>query len=132
MDLVTRKWLATIVSVEETSTQVQAVFTDALEAEGLVDEALERGSGGLIDPTVDDERRPILLAVSDNGGADDVGVHAGVHGDVRDRVALRTPRHADRSGLDLDAVRASQGGLERARVEASLTIASTSAGAWRL
>ena len=35
MDLVTRKWLATIVSVEETSTQVQVVFTDALEAEGL-------------------------------------------------------------------------------------------------
>jgi putative transposase len=35
MDLVTRKWLATIVSTEETSTQVQVVFTDALEAEGL-------------------------------------------------------------------------------------------------
>jgi putative transposase len=46
---------------------VQVVFTDALEAEALLDEALERGSGGLIDPTVDDERRPILLAVSDNG-----------------------------------------------------------------
>jgi putative transposase len=67
MDLVTRKWLATIVSAEETSTQVQVVFTDALEAEGLLDKALERGLGGLIDPTVDDERRPILLAVSDNG-----------------------------------------------------------------
>ncbi|MGH3966279.1 MAG: transposase, partial [Pseudonocardiaceae bacterium] len=67
MDLVTRKWLATIVSAEETSTQVQVVFTDALESEGLLDEALERGADGLIDPTVDDERRPILLAVSDNG-----------------------------------------------------------------
>jgi putative transposase len=67
MDLVTRKWLATIVSAEETSTQIQAVFTDALQAEALLDEALERGADGLIDPTVDDERRPILLAVSDNG-----------------------------------------------------------------
>jgi hypothetical protein len=93
MDLVTRKWLATIVSTEETSTQVQVVFTDALEAEGLLDEALERGADGLIDPTTDDERRPILLAVSDNGGADDLRVDAGVHGHVRDRPALRTPAH---------------------------------------
>ena len=33
-DLVSRKWLAEIVSVEETATQLQVVFTDALEAEG--------------------------------------------------------------------------------------------------
>ena len=43
------------------------MFTDALEAEGLLDDALERGAHGLIDPTVDDDRRPILLAISDNG-----------------------------------------------------------------
>ena len=66
MDLVTRKWLATIVSAEETSTQVQVVFTDALEAEGLLDDALARGEQWL-DLSEDDERRPILLAVSDNG-----------------------------------------------------------------
>ena len=36
-DMVSRKWLATIVSAEETSTQVQLVFTDALEAEGLLE-----------------------------------------------------------------------------------------------
>src|SRR3954453_21299073 len=35
-DLVSRKWLAHIVSAEETSTQVQLVFTDALEREGLL------------------------------------------------------------------------------------------------
>ena len=35
-DLVSRKWLAEIVSVKETSTQVQVVFTDALQAEGLL------------------------------------------------------------------------------------------------
>jgi putative transposase len=65
-DVVSRKWLAEIVSVEETSTQVQVLFTQALEAEGL----LERISGrqdGLVDPTVDDPARPVLLALSDNG-----------------------------------------------------------------
>jgi transposase InsO family protein len=66
MDLVTRKWLATIVSAEETSTQVQAVFTDALEAERLL-EFIEARQDGLVDLSVDDPNRPILLAVSDNG-----------------------------------------------------------------
>ena len=33
-DLVSRKWIADIVSAEESSTQVQVVFTDALAAEG--------------------------------------------------------------------------------------------------
>jgi transposase InsO family protein len=66
LDLVTRKWLSTIVSAEETSTQIEVVFIDALEAEGLLDAALERGEQWL-DLSSDDERRPILLAVSDNG-----------------------------------------------------------------
>ena len=30
MDLVTRKWIGELISAEETSTQVQAVFLDAL------------------------------------------------------------------------------------------------------
>ena len=70
-DLVSRKWLAHIVSGEETSTQVQLVFTDALELEGLMDAVLariDRPDGRTVaDPTVDDEHRPVLLAVSDNG-----------------------------------------------------------------
>lgn len=70
-DLVSRKWLATIVSVEETSTQVQLVFTDALEREGLMDAVLARIDSPtgrvLADPRIDDEHRPILFAVSDNG-----------------------------------------------------------------
>src|SRR5450631_3380965 len=37
MDLVTRKWICELVSIEETSTQVQVVFLDALEAEGLLE-----------------------------------------------------------------------------------------------
>jgi hypothetical protein len=35
-DLVSRKWLSHIVSVEETSTQVELAFTAALDAEGLL------------------------------------------------------------------------------------------------
>ena len=65
-DLVSRKWLAHVVSAEETSTQVEVVFTDALAAEGLL-AGVEARQDELVDPTVDDERRPILLAMSDNG-----------------------------------------------------------------
>jgi putative transposase len=65
-DLVSRKWLAEVVSVEETSTQVQVVFTDALAREGLLDRVSAR-QDGLVDPSVDDPSRPVLLALSDNG-----------------------------------------------------------------
>jgi putative transposase len=65
-DLVSRKWLAEIVSAEETSTQVQVVFTDALEREGLLERVAARHDG-LVDLTVDDPSRPVLLALSDNG-----------------------------------------------------------------
>src|SRR5207249_10106487 len=65
-DLVSRKWLAEIVSAEETATQLQVVFTEALEAEGLLARVAAR-QDGLVDPSVDDPARPILLAVSDNG-----------------------------------------------------------------
>ncbi len=65
-DLVSRKWIADILSSEETSTQVEIVFTDALVAEGLMT-LVEARADTAVDPSVDDERRPILLAVSDNG-----------------------------------------------------------------
>jgi putative transposase len=65
-DLVSRKWIADIVSAEETSTQVQIVFADALECEGLM-ALVEAHQDAPIDLEVDDERRPILLAMSDNG-----------------------------------------------------------------
>ena len=63
IDMVSRKWIDTLVSLEETSTQVKVIFERALVDEGLVD---------LITPErlelpADDPRRPILLAVSDNG-----------------------------------------------------------------
>lgn len=65
-DLVSRKWLAEIVSAEETSTQVEVVFTQALEREGLLELVAAR-QDGLVDTSVDDPARPILLALSDNG-----------------------------------------------------------------
>ena len=65
-DMVSRKWIDTIVSAEETSTQIQALFTNALELEGLLDDVVAR-LDGLVPIDVDDEARPILLAISDNG-----------------------------------------------------------------
>jgi hypothetical protein len=66
MDLVTRKWISTVVSAEQTSIQVQAAFGDALDAEELWG-AIDAYHAQLQDLTVDDPARPILLAVSDNG-----------------------------------------------------------------
>ena len=67
-DLVSRKWITEVVSVEETSTQVELAFTAALEAEGLLGAVDARSADGLVDLGVDDESwRPVLLAVSDNG-----------------------------------------------------------------
>ena len=66
-DLVSRKWLSTVASSEETSTQVEIAFTDALEAEGLLEGVDRRHDDGTVDLRVDDEARPILLVVSDNG-----------------------------------------------------------------
>ena len=72
IDLVSRKWIATLLAAEESSTQAQVVFLDALEAEGLlplVEERLVAPLGELAAVDLDDERLPILLAVSDNGAA---------------------------------------------------------------
>ena len=66
-DLVSRKWLTHLVSSEETSTQVQAGFTTALESEGLLEQALALAATGRVDPDADDGLTPLLLAVSDNG-----------------------------------------------------------------
>jgi transposase InsO family protein len=69
MDLVTRKWICEVVSAEETSTQVQVAFTDALELEGLLDD-IDARHAGHADRSLDAAvavLEPILLAVSDNG-----------------------------------------------------------------
>ena len=68
LDVGSRKWLSTLVSIEETSTQIQTAFIAALTAAGLDDlldarllDQLRRGE----DPV--DEEVPVLLAMSDNG-----------------------------------------------------------------
>lgn len=68
-DLVSRKWITTVVSAEETHTQVRLAFEQALQAEGLLDAALERAEALDRELVLDgeDELTPILLAVSDNG-----------------------------------------------------------------
>ncbi|MCA1703605.1 MAG: hypothetical protein LC808_10260, partial [Actinobacteria bacterium] len=63
IDLVSRKWIATLVTQEESSTQVEVIFDAALEAEGLSAE-IERRALSVVEH---DAELPILLAVSDNG-----------------------------------------------------------------
>ena len=63
VDVVSRKWIDTLVSVEETATQVTVIFERSLEIEGLLDLLTDER----LDLDPDDPRRPILLAVSDNG-----------------------------------------------------------------
>jgi transposase InsO family protein len=69
LDVVSRYWLATVVSAEESSTQVEVAFTRALIAGGkeqlLDDDLLAELASGEI-PQGDD-RLPVLVALSDNG-----------------------------------------------------------------
>jgi transposase InsO family protein len=69
LDVVSRKWLATVVSAHESSTQVEIAFTRALVEDGkeyLLDAALlDELSHGVVPDN--DQRLPVLLAVSDNG-----------------------------------------------------------------
>jgi transposase InsO family protein len=63
LDLVSRKWIDTLLCPEATHVQVQALFLRALEREGLLEEILARADQGEPDADV----APVLLAVSDNG-----------------------------------------------------------------
>jgi len=108
-DLVSRKWLSTVVSVEETSTQVEVGFTQALQAEGLLERIDARHGDGVVDLSVDDEQRPILLAISDNGPQM-------TSGSTREFMALCAiaqhfgrPGHTDRPGLDREPQRPPEG-----------------------
>ncbi len=78
MDLVSRKWITTLVSAEETSTQVEVAFLDALRVEDLLDAADTRATAVLRAAIASGDRDaladavtaghpPLLLAVSDNG-----------------------------------------------------------------
>jgi transposase InsO family protein len=78
LDAVSRKWLATLTSAEETSTQVEVAFLAALDAEGLLELADQRATAALREAIASGERDqvhnlagdgqpPLLLAISDNG-----------------------------------------------------------------
>jgi hypothetical protein len=69
VDVVSRRWIDTLVSIEETSTQVQVLFDRALLAEGLADLLTPQR----LELAADDPTRPILLACSDNGPQMDLG-----------------------------------------------------------
>lgn len=66
LDLVSRKWLDHMLCPEATSVQVQALFTRALDSEGLLDGIIGRAERPA-DPAAPDADQPVLLAVSDNG-----------------------------------------------------------------
>jgi putative transposase len=78
LDIVSRKWLGTVVSAEESSTQVEVAFTAALQAEDLLALADQRATAALraalacgdrdrvLELTGEGEL-PLLLAISDNG-----------------------------------------------------------------
>ena len=69
IDLVSRKWIATIVAAEATGVQVRVLFTKALAAERLLTDELAVRLDDLDDAAVgdDDLAVPLLLAISDNG-----------------------------------------------------------------
>jgi len=78
LDVVSRKWLATLTSAEESSTQVEASFLAALDAEDLLTLADERATAALREAIASGEKDtvhalagdgqvPLLLAISDNG-----------------------------------------------------------------
>ena len=66
IDVVSRKWIATLLTPEATSTQVKVLFLNALDAEGLL-EGLEWRLDQPQDVDLGEPEAPILLAVSDNG-----------------------------------------------------------------
>lgn len=69
VDIVSRKWIATILASEATGTQVRVLFLQALETEGLLTDELRDRLATLDDtaPVDDLPEVPLLLAISDNG-----------------------------------------------------------------
>lgn len=79
---------------QETSNQIEIVFSDALAAEGLL-ALVEARADGRVEPTVDDDSRPVLLAVSDNGPQM-------MSGSNRDMALCAIAQHVGRPGTPTD------------------------------
>jgi putative transposase len=110
VDLVSRKWIATILAAEATGIQVRVLFTKALEAEGLLSDELAARLADLDDDAVadDDPEIPLLVAISDNGTEMKCRQTRKFMA-VCHRAALRPAVHPDRPGLDRDPVGPRQG-----------------------
>jgi transposase InsO family protein len=78
IDVVSRRWIHTLVCAEESSVQVEVAFTAALAAEDLLAAADARATDALREALLDGDRNrvatltghgqlPLLLAISDNG-----------------------------------------------------------------
>lgn len=68
VDLVSRKWVTTIVTPEPTSVSVQVLFTKALESEHLLSPTIRERLTDPANAVLDEENDvPLLLAISDNG-----------------------------------------------------------------
>lgn len=65
-DVISRRWIADITSVDETSVEVQAVFARALRSEGL-DEVIDQRNPDSVALDPDSGELPVLLVMSDNG-----------------------------------------------------------------
>lgn len=74
-DMVSRKWITEVVSVEEISTQVELALTAALEA-SLLEIVDARGEDGLVEPSIDASmRRPTRsCSRSPIAGSSELGV----------------------------------------------------------
>jgi transposase InsO family protein len=67
IDLVSRKWIAAGLTAAPDAVAAKVLFTGALDAEGLLtDDVAERLADAHAEPP-DDDRLPLLLAISDNG-----------------------------------------------------------------
>ena len=68
IDLVSRKWIASILTAEPTSVAARVLFTKALAAEDLLtDDLTDRLADPDAEPPDDHPGLPLLLAISDNG-----------------------------------------------------------------
>jgi len=104
VDMVSRKWIDTLTSVEESATQVQVIFEHAPRARrapGPVDRRASRPCHRR-SRKADPARRVRQRSPDGRAG------HTGVHDAPGDRPAPGSPAHPHRPGLDRDAVRAHQ------------------------
>jgi transposase-like protein len=119
LDVVSRTWITTLVSAEETSTQVETVFTAALESEGLLDRADALATDALRAALASDDpdplagltaagQVPLLLAISDNAPAEALLLHPRIPRRRRNRPAVRPTPHPTRPSLDRNPVQARQ------------------------